>query len=72
VNRVVTLGDGKRVSLRSYLAAVRKAKANPAAVFDRGLAGWGRTSGAEVVREFRDGMHDRISQAVPVTRRGIR
>lgn len=34
---VVTLGHGKRVPLKAYMAAVRKAKANPTARFSEGL-----------------------------------
>ena len=60
--RVVTLGDGKRVSLRNYMRAVKLAKANPGRRFDRGLTTWAPCTGDEIVRQFRQGMHDRINQ----------
>lgn len=59
--RVVTLGHGKRVTLRAYMAAVRKAKANPDARFSEGLTCWWPCTGADIVQQFREGMHDRIN-----------
>lgn len=60
--RVVTLGHGKRVTLRNYVQAVKKAKANPDARFNEGLTCWWPCTGAQIVGQFREGMHDRINQ----------
>lgn len=60
--RVVTLGHGKQVKLRAYIAAVKKAKANPDARFNEGLTCWWPVTGAQIVGQFREGMHDRINQ----------
>jgi hypothetical protein len=60
--RAVVLGDGKRVTLGGYIAAVKRAKANPDREFDRGLTCWWPCTGRQIVRQFRDGLHDRINQ----------
>jgi hypothetical protein len=60
----------KRVSLSAYIKAIRAAKENPERTFTTGLTTWWPTTGAEVVDQFRKGMHDRINQAVPYTQRG--
>lgn len=60
------------VSLGAYVRAIKTAKANPAAMFKTGLTTWWPTTGAEIVQQFRCGMHDRISQAVPYSRRGMK
>ena len=49
---------------------VRKAKANPEAIFKHGLTTWWPTTGAEIVEQFRAGMMDRINEAVPYSQRG--
>lgn len=70
--RYVTLGDGWRVTLGSYVRVVKAAKASPDRRFTRGLSdGWPET-GAKIVREFREGVHDRINQAIPCLLRGVR
>ena len=55
----------RHVSMRAYLTAVKKAKANPDATFKHGLTCWWSCSGADIVKQFRAGMLDRISQGVP-------
>lgn len=67
--RVVTLGDGRQTALGTYVRGVRHAIAHPDARFPRGLDGWPAT-GAEIRRQFRQGLHDRINQAVPYLDRG--
>ena len=66
--RIVVLGDGKRVTLGNYVRAVKLAKANPTRRFDRGLTCWHPCTGAEIVGQFRDGLHDRINQRAEVVR----
>lgn len=70
MSRYVTLGDGRRVTLASYVAVVRAAKARPEATFPRTLCDWWPDTGAVIVRQFREGMHDRINQAIPYSTRG--
>lgn len=67
--RVITLGDGRQTSLGNYVRGVRYAIDHPDTFFPRGLCGWGAT-GAEIRRQFRSGVHDRINQAVPYVNRG--
>lgn len=52
----------QRVPLGAYVAGVKLAKENPEREFKRGLTTWWPVTGAEIVRQFRDGMHDRINQ----------
>jgi hypothetical protein len=56
---------GRTVSLRAYIRAVKLAKANPDTEFKTGLTTWWPTTGAEIVRQFRKGMTDRINQGIP-------
>lgn len=56
----------RTVSVRSYCAAVRKAKANPTARFPHGLTTWWPTTGADIVAQFREEMHARISSKKPI------
>ena len=60
----------KRVTLAAYLRFVRLAREKPDRQFAHGLTCWWPCTGAEIMRQFREGMHDRISQAVPYSRRG--
>ena len=60
----------KTVSLAAYNHAIRLAKAFPAAVFKTGLTTWWPTTGAEIMEQFREGMTERINQAIPYSQRG--
>jgi hypothetical protein len=59
-------------SLAAYNQAVRLAKAFPTAVFKTGLTTWWPTTGAEIMKQFREGMTDRINLAIPYSQRGQR
>lgn len=61
---------GRTVSLAAYLHAVRMAKANPDATFKTGLTTWWPTTGAEIMDQFREGMIERINEAMPYIHRG--
>lgn len=61
----------RRVSLKAYVAAIKTAKANPTVEFKVGLTTWWPTKGAEILRQFHDGMMERINDAVPYSQRGI-
>jgi len=60
----------RRVSLSAYVSAVRRAKADPSSVFSHGLTCWWPCTGEEILRQFHEGLQDRINQAVPYSRRG--
>ena len=64
-------GVDKWVSLGAYVKQIKIVKANPDATFKNGLTTWGPTKGREIMRQFRRGMHDRISQGIPYSQRGI-
>lgn len=69
--RIVTLGDGSRVTLGQYAHAWRTCMAAaPGSVFSRGLCGYGSRTREEILEEFRDGVHDRINRHVPGFGRG--
>jgi hypothetical protein len=59
----------RRVSLVAYVAAVKKAKANPDSTFSHGLTCWWPCTGKEILHQFVAGMQDRINQAVPYLQR---
>jgi hypothetical protein len=63
-------GIERSVSLSAYVAAVKLAKANADKEFKHGLTTWWPTKGHEIVRQFRRGMHERISDATPYRSRG--
>ena len=60
----------KHVTLKAYIAAVKHAKAHPEAEFRTGLTTWWPTTGAEVVGQFRAGIHDRINDGTRYINRG--
>ena len=64
-------GVERWVSLGAYMRAVKTAKANPDEQFKQGITCWWPCTGREIVAQFLDGVHDRINQAVPVTKRGM-
>lgn len=68
--RTITLGTGQVVSLKAYVAAIKVAKANPDMQFKSGLTTWWTTTGAEIMKQFRRGMHQRINEAIPYMERG--
>jgi len=73
MTRTITLpAINKTVSLKAYVAAVKMAKANPTTEFKCGFTTWWPTTGAEIMRQFRSGMTDRINACVPYIKRGDR
>jgi hypothetical protein len=58
------------VGLGAYLQAIRTAKANPGVEFKHGLTAWWPCTGSEIMRQFREGMHDRINQNISYIQRG--
>jgi hypothetical protein len=53
---------GHTVRLGAYVAAIGKAKANPDAMFRYGLTTWWPVTGADIRRQFMDGVNDRINR----------
>lgn len=60
----------RTVTLAAYIQAVRLAKASPTAIFKTGLTTWWPTTVAEIMKQFRAGMSERINQAIPYSERG--
>ena len=56
----------RTVPLNAYVAAVKLAKANPETEFKTGLDTWWPTTGAEIRRQYRRAVHDRINRAIPL------
>jgi len=61
----------KRVTLGAYVKAIRLAKANPDVEFKEGLSCWWPCTGKEIMRQFLEGVNDRINQGIPYTKRGL-
>ena len=59
----------KRVSLTNYVKGIKLAKANPEVEFKHGLTCWWSCTGADIMQQFRNGMMDRINQAIPYSQR---
>lgn len=73
--KVVTLGDVRRIPLGVYVAAWRLVRAAPPDARFRGSpCGWSGSeeTAAEILRQFRAGMDDRINRHVPWHGRGLR
>jgi hypothetical protein len=64
-------GIDRWVSIKSYVAAVKTAKANPDVEFSCGLTCWWPCTGHEIMEQFRDGINERISAGVPYSQRGV-
>lgn len=62
----------KRVRLGPYVEAIKIAKANPDQEFKHGLTTWWPTTGAEIVKQFRASVHDRINQSQRYVERGMK
>ncbi len=60
--RVITLANGMRVSIGEYVRGVKFAKANPEMCFDYGLTTWYGVTGKDIMRQFYQGVEDRINQ----------
>ena len=72
MKRVITIpAINKQVTLGQYVQGVKLAIANPDADFKHGLTCWYSCTGADIRRQFREGMNDRINQAIPAIQRGF-
>ena len=66
--RVITLANGRRVTIGPYVKAIKLAKANPNATFKHGLTGWWPVTGREVVAQFWRMVQDLINRHMPPAR----
>ena len=64
--RYITLSalDGRKIPLKAYLDGIKLAKTNPDKTFNHGLTCWWSCTGAEIMQQFNDGLHDRINQGI--------
>lgn len=69
---VPAVSDRRPVRLGRYVAFVAAAKRSPNTEFKHGLDCWWPVTGAEIVKQFRAAMHDRITQAIPYNLRGVK
>lgn len=61
----------KSVPLGAYVKAVKLAKANPEMEFKHGLTCWWPCTGREIVKQFFEGVQERINAGVPYGARGL-
>jgi len=61
----------KSVTLGQYVKAIKLAKANPDVEFKHGLTCWWSCTGRDIMRQFRNGVQDRINDAIPYSQRGL-
>ena len=72
MKRVMTLSAiNKTVTIGQYVKAIKMVKANLDKEFRYGLTCWWPCTGREIMRQFRAGMMQRISEGIPYIRRGI-
>lgn len=68
--RYVTLADGRKIGLGSYVNAWQRCRElAPETHIGRGISGRGETA-SEALYELRRGMHDRINRHIPGFGRG--
>jgi len=61
----------RRITVGQYVAAVKRAKANPNAEFKCGLACWWPCTGREIMQQFFAGVTERINSGVPYVTRNM-
>lgn len=61
----------RSVTLGQYVKAIKMAKDNLEAEFKHGLTCWWPCKGKDIMRQFRNGIMDRINQAIPYSQRGL-
>lgn len=63
-------GCDRWVGIPGYVRGIKNAKAHPDAEFKHTLRGWWPGTGRDIMRQFMDGLMDRINQATPYHLRG--
>ena len=51
----------KKVSISSYIQAIKTAKANPERMFNEGLCQWWPVNGAQIYRDYLKSINERIN-----------
>lgn len=66
MKHVITLSaTGKQMTIGQYVTAWKACKAAPAGTeYDHGLCGWWPATREQILREFEEGMHDRINKHI--------
>ena len=59
------ISSNKRIPLGAYVRGIKLAKARPDHEFKHGLTTWWPTTGREIVEQFLEGVHDRITNGRP-------
>ena len=60
----------KVVPIGAYVQALKIAKAYPDKTFSTGFTTWWPITGEEIMEQFRQGMMQRINEAIPYVQRG--
>jgi len=72
MKRVITLpAINRSVTIGQYVQGIRLAKENPDTEFKHGLTCWWPVTGREIMEQFREGIQQRINEAIPYMQRGI-
>jgi len=61
----------RRVTIGQYISAIKTAKANPEAEFKHGLTCWWPCTGTDIMKQFMEGINDRINQNISYSKRGL-
>lgn len=73
MKRYVTLpASNKRIPLGAYVRGVKAAIANPTMEFKHGLTTWWPVTGADIRRQFYDGLTERINAGISYSQRGVK
>jgi len=64
-------GVSRWVPLDVYVKGIKLAKANLDREFKQGITCWWPCTGREIVKQFYQGLQDRINQGIPWIERGI-
>jgi len=55
----------RHVTLKQYIEGIKLAKLNPDSIFKHGLTCWWPCTGTEIMKQFREGIQERINQCIP-------
>ena len=55
----------KHVTLKQYIEGIKLAKLNPDSIFKHSLTCWWPCTGTEIMKQFREGIQERINQCIP-------
>ena len=71
IRTIYLTATGRTVTIGQYVKAVKLAKQNLKGEFKHGLTTWWPVTGADIMRQFLDGVNERINDAVPYCQRGV-